>query len=302
MLVAILLLSMTLLPAVSALPQAPRLRPAPDPAPGRAVAAVEDKLFIRTNGTGGALTMSTVPGTAGAPRTLPVEAALPNGLNTSVEVVGKDMTQGNVKGMWLWFELQGAPTLTTVRIEVLEDATVIANGTMTLTSFGGVKRWDVPFVSGESHTFPKGAVIKVKVSSTPPSAIRINSADSYLLMPMTSAPVLPAVATYYAPGRPASEFHPNWPDSVRKVITEGDIVSLFGPSDIPASGVQVTIRNPSGDIASNGTATLSGARYSNTWSYARGQVPGNYNVTVRVADQQGHEYFASMTISNSNSK
>jgi uncharacterized membrane protein len=299
MLIVVLLVSLAMLPAVSALPQAPRVRPdpAPDPASSRA-SAVEDKLFLRTNGTGGALTMSTVAGTGGSLRALPVEAALPNGLNASVEVVGKDMTQGAVKGMWLWFELRGVPQLNTITIQIMENDAVIANGSMQLGSATGVKRWDVPFVSGESHTFPKGAVIKVRVSSSlPGTTMQVNSAECYLLMPMTAPPVTPAVATFYSAGRPTTEFHPNWPDSVRKVITEGDIVSLFGPSDIPSSGVQVTIRNPSGDIASNGTATLSGAHYSNTWSYARGQVPGNYNVTVRVVDQQGHEYFASMTIS-----
>jgi uncharacterized membrane protein len=296
MLVVILLLSMTLLPAVSALPQAPRLRPAPDPAPGRAVAAVEDKLFIRTNGTGNTLTMSTVAGTGGSLRALPAEAAIPNGLNASVEVVGKDMTQGAVKGMWLWFELRGVPIGNTISIQISENDAVIANGTMPLGSATGVKRWDVPFVSGESHTFPKGAVIKVRIaSSLPGTTMQVNSADCYLLMPMTSAPVLPGVGTYYAPGKATTEFHPNWPDSVRKVITEGDIVSLFGPGDIQS--VIVTIRNPSGDIASNGTGTLTGNRYANTWSYSRGQVPGNYNVTVRVLDQQGHEYLASMMIS-----
>jgi uncharacterized membrane protein len=298
MLTVVLLVALALPPAVSALPQAPRLRPepAPDQAPSRGV-SVEDKLYIRANGTGGALTMTTVAGTGGSLRTLPIEAALPNGLNASVEVVGKDMTQGAVKGMWLWFELRGVPLGNTIRIEILENDAVVANGSMPMGSASGVKRWDVPFVSGESHMFPKGAVIKVKVSATiPATTMQVGSADCYLLMPMTSPPVVPGVGTYYAPGKPATEFHPNWPDSVRKVITEGDIVSLFGPSDIPASGVQVTIRNPSGDIASNGTAALSGARYTNTWSYARGQVPGNYNVTVRVQDQQGHEYFASMII------
>jgi uncharacterized membrane protein len=297
MLMVFILVSMAMLPAVSAIPQAPRVRPqiAPDQASGRATAAVEDKLFLRSNGTGGTLVMSTVAGTAGTPRTLPVEAALPNGLNASVEVVGKDMTQGAVKGMWLWFELRGVPLGNTIRIEILENDVVVANGSMPLSSASGVKRWDVPFISGESHTFPAGAVIKVRVSSTLPTTIQVNSADCYLLMPMTSAPIAPGVGTYYAPGKATTEFHPNWPDSVRKVITEGDIVSLFGPSDI--QGVQVTIRNPSGDIASNGTGTLAAAHFTNTWSYARGQVPGNYNLTVRVLDQQGHEYLASMMIS-----
>jgi uncharacterized membrane protein len=260
------------------------------------VAAVEDKLYFRTNGTGGVLSMSTVPGTAGSPRTLPVEAVLPHGLNASVEVVGKDMTQGNLKGMWLWFELRGVPLGNTITIQIFEnDGNPIANGTMPMGTASGVKRWDVPFVSGESHTFPKGVVIKVRVSSTLPTTMQVGSADCYLLMPMTSSPISPGLGTYYAPGRAATEFHPNWPDSVRKVITEGDVVSLFGPSDIQS--VLVTIRNPSGEIASNGTGTLTAAHYVNTWSYARGQVPGNYNVTVRVLDQQGHEYLASMMIS-----
>ena len=288
---------MTLLPAVSALPQVPRARPqpGPEPASSRAVAAVEDKMYLRTNGTGGALTLSTVAGTGGSLRALPVEAVLPNGLNASVEVVGKDMIQGAVKGMWLWFELRGVPLGNTIRIEILEDDLVIANGSMALSSATGVKRWDVPFVSGESHTFAKGSVIKVKVSSSLlGTTMQVNSADCYLLMPMTSAPISPGVGTYYAPNKATTEFHPYWPDSVRKVITEGDIVSLFGPSDIQS--VQVTIRNPSGDIASNGTGTLTAAHYTNTWNYARGQVPGNYNLTVRVLDQQGHEYLVSMMI------
>jgi len=293
--VAFLLIFLMLFPAASALPELPGLRKGggPEPAPARGPAVVEDKLFLRSNGTGGTPYLSTIAGPASTTRTLPLDFVLQHPLNASVEVAGKDMIQGNLKGMWLWFQVLGVPTISTITIQIFQNDQVVANGNMPLTT--GLNRWDVPFTSSEeSHLFPAGSVFKVNIRATPAATIQFNSAESYILMPMTTAPLSAGIGTYYAAGKATTEFHPNWPDSVRRIRTEGDIVSLFGPSDIRE--VVVTIRNPSGDIASNGTAQLTGEHYLSFWNYSRGQVPGNYNVTAKALDQQGHDYYAYMMV------
>ena len=282
------------LPLIPA-PQSDRGAP-PDqsfPAPSRATSVVDVKLFLCNTGRNGAPHLATTPPT-GATTTanLPIDLAMDNPLASSIEVAGKDTTGGGAgaKGMWIWFGLTGFAGFNIITINIYQDNETVANAAIQQTGYTGIKRWDVPFVSGESHVFPAGTSIKVRISSSLPTIITYNSVDSYLLLPLTSNPISPGVSTYYAPGKPTSEFQPYWPDSIRKIRTEGDIASVFGPSDL--ARVQVAIRSPSGDIVSSSNANVTQTHYVNSWSYASGQVPGNYNITVNVTDQQGNAYFA----------
>jgi uncharacterized membrane protein len=287
--------------AVQALPLNPGIHngggPGQDPAsstPGRATSVVDDRLFLKSGGRNGAPFMNTTPPT-GAQSTvnLPLELVLDKPLGSNIEIAGKDTTGGGsgAKGIWIWFELTGLGPLNTITITISENNQTVATAQISQTSWTGNKRWDVPFVSGDSHVFPAGSTIKVWIgASIPVTGITYNTQNSYLLLPLTANPVSPDVSMYYAPGKPTSEFQPYWPDSIRKMRTEGDIASVFGADDI--ARVLVTIRNPSGDIVSSGNANLSGTHYVNSWSFPAGQVPGNYNVTVNVTDQQGNAFFA----------
>jgi uncharacterized membrane protein len=255
--------------------------------PGRAT-SYDDKVYFRANSTQSAPYMNTIPPTGQSQtRTLPVEIPMDNPLGTAVKIIGKDLSTGG-KGMWVWFSITGPPgAVNQITIEILEDNTTVAAATVPNTQ--GQFRWDVPFTSGQEHTFPSGSVIKVKVASSLPTIMAINNNNAYLLMPLTEPPISVGVGTYYAQGKPSSEFHPNAPDTIRHIRTEGDIVSLFGPSDL--SEVLVTIRNPMGDAVSNGTASITGTHYLAQWNYSKGQPAGNYNITVKVADRQGHDYY-----------
>jgi uncharacterized membrane protein len=264
------------------------------PAPSRATSVVDDKLFLKSNGRNGAPYLNTVPPTgAQSTQNLPIELTQDFPLNFSIEVAGKDTTGGGsgAKGMWIWFGLTGLAGFNTITVTILQDNDTVATTTVSQTGWTGTKRWDVPFVSGESHVFPAGKSIKVRISATiPATVLSYNTADSYLLLPLTSNPISPDVSTSYAPGKPTSEFQPYWPDSIRKIRTEGEISSVFGPSDI--ARVLVTIRNPSGDVVSSSNANLTGTHYVNSWSYGSGQIPGNYNITVNVTDRQGNAFYA----------
>ena len=292
---------MLCLTAAQALPLIPRPQPDNGAPPGqsssgpsRATSVVDDKLFMQSNGRAGAPFLNTTPPTgAQSTQNLPIELTQDAPLNYSIEVAGKDTTGGGsgAKGMWMWFGLTGFAGFNSLTIKVLQNNETVAQTTMQQSGVTGVKRWDVPFVSGDSHVFPEGTTIKVQISaSIPVTIITYNTPDSYLLLPLTSYPVAPDVSTYYAAGKPTSEFQPYWPDSIRKIRTEGDIASVFGPNDL--AQVLVTIHNPSGDMVSNTTAQLTGEHYVNTWSYSKGQVPGNYNITVKVTDKQGNAYYA----------
>lgn len=297
--VVLLLILLAVVPLVNALPghQSPRHADGAAPAPGRDAGEWDVKLFLRSNGTGGTPYLGTVAGTTASPRQLPVELALQHSFNSSVAVIGKDMSTSSKKGMWLWAKITGVPLGNNIKIEILENDIVIANGTMPIGTTTGVQRWDVPFVSDESgHTFLAGSTLKVRISaSVALTTIQLNTQDCYIWMPMTTPPLEVGMGTYNAPGKATTEFAPNWPDSIRRIRVEGDIGSLFGPGDI--HNVIVTIRNPSGGIAFNSTAQLSDTHYIANWSYSRSDaVPGNYNVTVSAFDQQGHEYPASMMV------
>lgn len=287
--------------AVQAIPLIPRPQPddgAPagqsSSSPSRATSVIDDKLFMHSNGRNGAPFLNTTPPSgAQSTQNLPIELVQDAPLGSSIEVAGKDTTGGasGAKGMWIWFGLTGFAGFNSITITISQNNDSVAQTTQTQSGVTGVKRWDVPFVSGDSHIFPAGTAIKVRISaSIPVTIINYNSPDSYLLLPLTSYPVVPDVSTYYAAGKPTSEFQPYWPDSIRKIRTEGDIASVFGPSDLAL--VLVTIRSPSGDMVSNTTAQLTGEHYVNNWNYSRGQVPGNYNITVKVTDRQGNAYYA----------
>jgi uncharacterized membrane protein len=295
---AILLLCVA---AVQALPLIPRPQSddgaPPDQSssgPSRATSVVDVKLFLCSTGRNNAPHLGTTPPTgATSTQNLPIDLAQDAPLASSIEVAGKDTTGGGAgaKGMWIWFGLTGFAGFNQIAITIYQDDETVASATITQSGWTGIKRWDVPFVSGDGHVFPAGTSIKVRISaSMPVTIITYNSVDSYLLLPLTSNPVSPNVATYYAAGKPTSEFQPYWPDSVRRIRTEGEIASVFGPSDL--ARVLVTIRNPSGDIVSSSNANLTGTHYVNSWSYASGQIPGNYNITVNVTDRQGNAYYA----------
>jgi uncharacterized membrane protein len=291
---------MLCLAAVQALPLIPRPQSdggaPPDqssPAPSRATSVVDDKLFMWSNRGGTPILNTTPPTGAQTTQNLPVELVQDAALNSSIEVAGKDTTGGGAgaKGMWIWFELTGLGPLNVITITIYQNNDTVATTTVSQTSWTGNKRWDVPFVSGDSHVFPAGTSIRVHISaSILLTGITYSTNNSYLLLPLTSNPVSPNVSTYYAAGKPTSEFQPYWPDGIRKIRTEGDITSIFGPNDI--GRVLVTIRSPSGDIVSSSNAILTGTHYVNSWSYAGGQIPGNYNITVNVTDRQGNAYYA----------
>ncbi|MGQ9582572.1 MAG: COG1470 family protein [Thermoplasmatota archaeon] len=247
---------------------------------------------MRFGGAGGSAYLCTTAGSNSNIGTLPIEFTLRSPLEDDLEVAGKDMIQGG-KGLWLQFQLSSVVPQNTITVTVLEENVTVATADIQIGPTTALRRWDVPFVTGSSHTFPAGGRISVRVSASAavPSTMTFNTDQSYLLLSLTEPPIVPSVSTAYDRGKPTAEFHPNWPDDVRRMIVEGDVASVFGASDILR--VNVTIRNPSGEVVSNGTAQLSGLRYSFNWSYPRNQIPGNYNVTVTVHDQQLHEFVAS---------
>lgn len=266
----------------------------PQDSPGRQ-AVWDDRLFLRSGGTGNPEYLCTTSGTNSVIGTLPMEFSLRAPLESNLGVAGKDMIQGG-KGFWLQFQLTSLVPQNTITITISSDNTTVATADIQVSFTTALRRWDVPFVMGESCIFPAGSVIRLRIaaSSAAPTTITFNNDQSYLLLSMTNPPIEPSVSTAYAPGKPTTEFHPNWPENVRKMMVEGDIASAFGPSDIRR--VNVSIRNPSGEVVSNGTAQLSGRRYYFNWSYPANQIPGNYNVTAIVEDQQGHLFNASTIV------
>lgn len=293
----LLLLSLAAMPMVLALPQLPR--PAPRDGPqqdsARVAAVVEDRLFLHRHAQ---WTPSLLLNTT--PTTNRQEAAVTGGgieftsqvpLGSEISIAGKDdRSGGSGKGIWLNFLLSGVLFNSDVTITILQDDTVVANGTTTLSAVATRTEWSVPFTNGElDHTFPSGALIKLRIACSRPATMTYNTTDSYILLPLMSNPVLPQMATSYANGKITTEFHPYWSDAVRHIRVEGDIVTAFGTDDIKS--VTVQIRSPSGDEAANGSVQrLWGGHYIFWWNYSKGQLPGNYNVTVKVLDRQDHAY------------
>jgi len=284
--------------AVSALPHRQDMRPdspAPASGSGRDI-VVEDKLYFhRHNQLTPQLILNTTPTTNSITTAVAssITFTLQTALGTDVEIIGKDDKAGGPsKGMWLEFLLAGVPN-TDVTISILQDNATVARGTTTMRD--PIRSWSVPFTAQEvNHVFPSGCVIKIFIECNRPTSLTYNTTDSYLLLPLSAPPVSPQLVTSYEASKPTTEFHPYWPDSVRRIRTEGDIATTFGPNDVGV--VQVTIRSPSGDIVSNSTAQLSAGHYVSIWNYSRGQTPGNYNVTVKVTDRQSHEYLATTVI------